>query len=414
MTPPDFRLGEPSPLIFHLSAALAGYAQALMAAPRASEPGFPWAPPFAEEAARLGPALDQAAVAAEIGARLSATVRGMEAWQTHPYRRAMVDPPALWSDSGSRLLDYGQAPEATDPGGPPVLVVPSLINRAYVLDLMPGASMMRGLAALGLRPTLLDWGAPGPREAGFSLDDYGARRLAPALAALEAATGRRPALVGYCMGGAIAAGFAARRPGAVSALGVIGAPWDFASTRGTAGGLRAMLRAEGPLKVERRLDAMAQAFGLVPVSLFQWLFALVNPMQAALKFQKLSRLDPDSAAARHFVALEDWLADGTPMALRAARTVLIDWQIRNLTAKGLWRFLDGSVDPRAIRIPTIAFCGQRDSIAPPALTHALPQAIRGARIETPRTGHVGMIIGSAGRTQVWRPLADFVKAHVPS
>ena len=34
---------------------------------------------------------------------------------------------------------------------------------------------------------------------------------------------------------------------------------------------------------------------MVPVSLFQMLFALVNPIQAALKFQKLARLDPDGA-----------------------------------------------------------------------------------------------------------------------
>ena len=411
MTIPEFRLGEPSPLIFHLSAALSGYAQALMAAPRAAERGFPWAPSLREEAAALGPDLDQAEVAAEIGARLSATVRGMEIWQTHPYRRAVADPPTLWQDSGTRLLDYGRTPEASDPDGPPVLVAPSLINRSYVLDLEAGNSMMRGLAGLGLRPALLDWGAPGPAEAGFSLDDYGSRRLEPALRALQAATGRRPAVVGYCMGGAIAAGFAARRPGAISALGVIGAPWDFASTRGTAGGLRAMLRAEGPSRVERRIEALGPAFGHVPVSIFQWLFAQVNPMQAALKFQKLARIDPDSAAARHFVAIEDWLADGIPMATPTARTVLVDWQVRNLTAARAWRFLGGAVDPRPLRIPANAFCGTRDSIAPPPLALALAEAIPGARIETPRTGHVGMIVGSAARTQVWRPLAEFLRAH---
>lgn len=411
MTPPDFRRGEPSPLIFHLSAALSGYAQALVAAPRATGRDFPWAPSLRAEGAALGPDLDPAEVAAEIGARLSAMVRGIEIWQNHPHRRAVADPPTLWRESGTRLLDYGRTPEASDPDGPPVLVTPSLINRSHVLDLEAGNSMMRGLAALGLRPALLDWGAPGPAETGFSLDDYGARRLEPALRALRAAAGRRPAVIGYCMGGAIAAGLAARRPGAVSALGVIGAPWDFASTRGTAGGLRAMLRAEGPSKVERRIDALGQAFGHVPVSIFQHLFALINPMQAALKFQKLARLDPDSAAARHFVAIEDWLADGIPMATPTAKTVLVDWQVRNLTAARAWRFLGGAVDPGAIRTPTVVFCGARDAIAPPALALALPEAIPGARIEAPRTGHVGMIVGSAARAQVWRPLAEFLKAH---
>ena len=138
--------------------------------------------------------------------------------------------------------------------------------------------------------------------------------------------------MGYCMGGTLAAGLAARAPDGISALATIGAPWDFASTRGVAGGLRAMIRAQGPERVARQIDALGRAFGLAPVPVFQTLFALVNPMQAAIKFQKLARLDPASAAARHFVALEDWLADGIPMAAPAARDLLIDWQIRNLTA----------------------------------------------------------------------------------
>ena len=87
---------------------------------------------------------------------------------------------------------------------------------------------------------------------------------------------------------------------------------------------------------------------MVPVSVFQMLFALVNPIQAALKFQKLARLDPDGPAARLFVALEDWLADGVPMPVGAAQDLLLGWQIRNRPATGGWRFLGAPVDPRRV------------------------------------------------------------------
>ena len=322
-------------------------------------------------------------------------MRGLEIWQAHPYRRTLRDPPAIWSDGCSRLIDYGAVPEATDPAGPPVLVVPSLINRAYILDLAPGRSALRWLAAQGLRPILMDWGTPGPDEAGFDLHAYGARRLLPALAHVRAATGRPAAVLGYCMGGTLTVGLAARAPDLVAALALIGAPWDFASTRGIAGGFRAIIRAEGPERTERLLDAMAAAFGMVPVSLFQMLFALVNPMQAALKFRKLSRLDPDGVAARLFVALEDWLADGVPMPAGAAKDLLVDWQIRNATAAGSWRFLGAPVDPGRVAAPTLVICGQSDLIAPPALAEPLGRAIPGARTIRPRTGHVGMVVGRA-------------------
>ena len=184
--PAPHRVGEPSPLIFHLTAALTAYSQALLAAPRADSPSFPWADSLRAEAAELGGDLDRVALAREIAARLKATVDGLELWQEHPYRRRLPDPPALWSDGCSRLLDYGAASEAADPAGPPLLVVPSLINRAYVLDLSPGHSMLRWLAAQGLRPLLVDWGEPGPAESGFDLDAYGSRRLLPATPRVEA------------------------------------------------------------------------------------------------------------------------------------------------------------------------------------------------------------------------------------
>jgi polyhydroxyalkanoate synthase len=409
--PAPHRIGQPSPLIFHLAAALAGYQQALLGAPRADSPQFPWCEPFQPAAARLGPDLDQIEIAREIAARLSATLRGLETWQVHPYRRQLVAPPAIWSMGSARLLDFGQAPEATDPAGPPLLVVPSLINRAYILDLLPERSLLRWLASQGLRPVLLDWGPPGTGEAAFDLQDYGAERLLPAVEALAGTAGRPVGLLGYCMGGTLAAGLAARTRGNVAALATIGAPWDFTSTRGIAGGIRAMIRAEGEERAVSVLDGMAQTFGLIPVTLFQFLFALVNPMQAAVKFQRLARLDPDGPAARHFVALEDWLADGVPMAPRAAKNLLIDWQIRNATATGTWRFLGGPVDPGEIRVPALGFCGTADSIAPMPLAAPLPRAIPGADVVTPRTGHVGMVVGSAARAQVWRPLAAFFHAH---
>ncbi|HMR53959.1 MAG TPA: alpha/beta fold hydrolase [Amaricoccus sp.] len=406
--PAAHRIGQPSPLPFHLGTAALAYSQALMAAPLSDHERFPWHPHLAGSAAALGPDLDQTEVAREIAARLSATVAGLEIWQRHPYRRTLREPPVIWSEGSARLLDFGATPEATDPLGPPVLAVPSLINRSYILDLAPGRSVLRWLAAQGIRPLLLDWGEPGAEEAGFGLDDYGRRRLLPALRQVLEEGGRPVALMGYCMGGTLAAGAAARVPEGVARLVTIGAPWDFASTRGIAGSFRALIRSEGTERAERLLEGLGAAFGMVPVAFFQSLFALVNPMQAALKFQKLARMDPDGAAAMLFVALEDWLADGVPMPLPAARDLLIGWQIRNDTATGRWRFLGGEVDLRRVAAPALIFSGRGDTIAPPEIAEPLGRLIPEARILRPRTGHVGMVVGSAARATVLRPLAEFL------
>ena len=74
------------------------------------------------------------------------------------------------------------------------------------------------------------------------------------------------------------------------------------------------------------IRGLTQAFGLVPDEVFQQLFALVDPIQAARKFRRFRAMDQDGEAARHFVALEDWLADGVAMAGPAAEDLLVGWQ----------------------------------------------------------------------------------------
>jgi len=49
--------------------------------------------------------------------------------------------------------------------GKTVLVIPSLINRHYILDLLSERSFVRFLRAAGLRPLVIDWGEPGEPSA---------------------------------------------------------------------------------------------------------------------------------------------------------------------------------------------------------------------------------------------------------
>jgi len=147
----------------------------------------------------------------------AALIAGIAAYRRHPWQRDLPDPPSLWEEGDTRLLDYGSGAD------PAVLFVPSLVNRAYVLDIAPGRSMMRWLAGQGVRPLLLDWGWPGPLERSFALTDYVAGRLERALLAVGAPV----VLAGYCMGGLLALAAALRRPDLMRGLALLATPWDF-------------------------------------------------------------------------------------------------------------------------------------------------------------------------------------------
>ncbi len=342
------------------------------------------------------------AVGLQAARRLREMIEGIERYQAWPEARTLEDPPSVWAEGSSRLLDYGR------PGDPVVLVTPSLVNRAYILDLHPARSLLRWLASQGFRPLLLDWGPPDARERSFDLSDYLRNRMIPAAEAATALGGGVPAGIGYCMGGAFAAALAARRPELCGRLALIGAPWDFSRLQGLGAAIAALAAKEDPATVEARLLGLGDALGAVPVDLMQLLFASLDPTLALRKFRRFAALPRTSLDAELFVATEDWLNDGVAMAAPAAAEVAVGWYMRNLTSRGEW-LLDGEpMTPEAVEAPTLAFCSSADRIAPPACAEALPRAIPDARLRRPRTGHVGMIVGSRAQKEVWEPLARFL------
>jgi len=391
----------PRPLLLHLTLAMLRSSASLAASPtwNAASPTSNATAAAAEAiAAALAAGGGEApggfpqALLEETLRQDSALIAGIAAYRRHPFRRDLPDPPAIWAEGESRLLDYGGS-------GPPVLFVPSLINRAYVLDLAPGRSMLRWLAGQGLRPLLLDWGWPGAVERRFSLTDYIAGRLERAIGAVGAPV----VLGGYCMGGLLAAAAAQRRPDLLSALVLLAVPWDFHADDPE--------RAQAVARMLPLLEPALAFSDTLPIDALQLLFALLDPYGIAEKYRGFARLDPASDRARLFVALEDWLNDGVPLAAPVARECLEGWYGRNTPARLEWRVAGLPVDPATLRLPTFVAVPARDRIVPPESARPLAAAIPGAVLHTPGAGHIGMAAGSTAEAALWRPLRDWILAR---
>ncbi len=314
-----------------------------------------------------------------------ALIAGIAAYRRHPFSRDLADPPAIWSEGGSRLLDYGG-------DGPTLLVVPSLVNRAHVLDLLADRSMLRWLAGSGVRTLLLDWGWP-EQERAWTLTDYVAGRLERAIACV----GGPLVLVGYCMGGLLALAAALRRPERLLGLALLATPWDF-QTENTAG-FAALL----PL-----LEPLMATTGTLPVDALQWLLALPTLDAVAERYRAFGAEPQDTDRARAFVALEDWLADGVPLAASVAREALGGWYGRNSPAAGEWRIAGEVVDPARIGCPAFVAVPDADLIVPPASALALARRLPRVSVQRPRAGHVGMVAGARAEFELWRPLRAWI------
>ena len=286
------------------------------------------------------------------------------------------------------MLDYGGE-------GPPVLFVPSLINKAYVLDLDRERSMLRWMAGQRVNPLLLDWGEPGDRERHYSMSSY-VMRLERALDAFCEPVH----LVGYCMGGNIALAAAQQRPDLVRSLAFMATPWDFHAV----GKDRAIRSA----RIFRNWKAACTTTGTVPVDLLQVLFTMLDPIGSPRKFSRFNAMT-DEEEIRRFIAVEDWLNDGVPLPLHAAEECMIGWYERNSTANTLWQVKGEPIDPAKVDIPSLVIVPEHDRIVPPESSEALADVLPNRNKVKIPMGHVGMIVGSDARYYTWSRLVSWVR-----
>lgn len=411
------RLG-PRPLPLHLSTALMTWASSESAwqlwkrdSPSSSPSST--APESVAEVlkqvaaleARAGKGGFEQALHREIGRRMNRLAEGVIAYRRHPVHRILENPASVWQEGNTRLLDYGLTDRgARKKGTRAVLVVPSLINRWEVLDLTAEKSLLRAMAADGLRPYLVDWGTPVDDERRFDLSAYVAR-LERAVSYVGKRARRAPAVMGYCMGGTLAVALAARRPRKVAKLALLAAPWDFHADKTG----QAFLVTMGPL-----LAQLADKVGELPVDVLQTLFWSIDPWLAMKKFGRFLGMDKESASARDFVLLEDWLNEGAPLAGPTARDCLIGWYGDNLPGSGKWVVGGKRIVPRKVTKPALVMIPSGDRIVPPQSAAALADRKRGlknvTRLDLP-LGHIGMVVSSRARELCWTPLIDWLKAR---
>src|SRR5690349_2472057 len=91
----------------------------------------------------------------------------------------------------------------------PLLIVPPVINKFYVMDLAPNRSMVEYLVSQGLQVFMVSWRNPDARHAKWDLDTYGQAILDAMDAAARITGSERTALAGACSGGIVAAMVAA-------------------------------------------------------------------------------------------------------------------------------------------------------------------------------------------------------------
>jgi len=341
---------------------------------------------------RASSADDSLDIATEAAADTALFLKGVRRYRDMPWERSSPHYNAVASYGRATLWHCGGQGEA-------VFLVPSLVNKAYILDLMPDASLTQSLMAAGYSVYMLDWGVPDGQTV-LDMDTVIMGYLLPALEVVAQRHKHPPFVLGYCMGGLLALAAAAHAPQHIRALVCAATPWDFGAMP-----FGSMIAAARPF-----YEVMLNSTPLLPVDVLQTGFCMLDPFGPIRRMQAFAEENDDSQL-RRMTAMEDWLADGIPLESPVARTCLFDWYADNLPHKKQWQVAGKIIDAAAIQIPTFNIVPKRDVVVPEAAAHALATALPNATTLEVNTGHIGMMVGRKANTQVFDPLIQWLSSQ---
>jgi len=287
----------------------------------------------------------------------------------------------------------------------PVVVVPSMINKASICDLEPDRSLVSGLALRGHRVYLLDWGTPGDEDADQSVEDVLLNLFHRAVdRACRHAGSAQAFVLGYCQGGTLATMYTALRPERVRGLAVFNAPVKFSA----AGRFRDFVAPE-VFDVDTAIDPDR----LMPVDVMKVGFKLLDPMGNWTKYIALEQASQDPIRLARALARERWLEENVPMPGTFAREFIRNAYQEDRLIAGTWSVGGQTIDLSSITCPVLCCAAARDFIAPKESVLPLAELVGSddARAEVLQTGHIGVVVGSFGPRVFYPLLDDWFRSH---
>jgi polyhydroxyalkanoate synthase len=312
---------------------------------------------------------------------------------------------AIWRKNKARLYRYLRASPPTR-RTPVVLILP-LINRAYILDLRPGASFVEHLLDEGHDVFLLDWGIWGPEDRKLDVTALVTRYIPRAVREASLIADAPVTVLGYCIGGVLATCYVALHgDDPIRNLVLFTTPIDFADA-----GKFGMWTAKGVFPIDR----IRETYDVVPAGLIQYGAKLLNgPLADMGTFVQLAeRMGAPGFDGDAWRSMFRWVNEPTPFPAAAYHQWITEFYQDNKLVRGTLKMDGRPVRLASIRVPFLNVAASADTIAPRPTTQAVVGKV-GSRDRDEILvdgGHVGIVVGRTAKRDLWPRVTGWLATH---
>jgi len=287
----------------------------------------------------------------------------------------------------------------------PLLMVPSLINRHYVLDLLPGKSFAQWMVQQGWDVYCIDWGTPGPEDRYVTFDDVCDHTIGRAIRKSAKLAGTdKVHLLGYCLGGTLTTIHAAVHQEHIASMCALAAPVRF--------------DCEGLLESWTRtptfdVRAIVNATGNVPWQLMQTAFHMLRPTLNLSKTVHMIDRAWDDEFLDGFLALETWGNDNVSFPGECYVRYIEELYQRDALRKGTFTLSGKPARLENVTCPLQVISFEHDNIVPKEAASALVD-LAGSKVKEHvhlPGGHVGAVVSRSASKRLWPVIDAFFAAQ---
>lgn len=318
-------------------------------------------------------------------------------------RKGATPHEVTYTENKLRVLRYTRDGQFND--GPPLVMAFALVNRPYILDLLPGKSVVEHFVNAGFDVFLIDWGCPSDSDRHLTATDYIEGYLLNVVNHVRALTGHdQISLLGYCMGGTMSSMFTALHPELIQNLILMTAPIDFTPSDN----LLSCWTSPRALDV----DAVIDTFGNAPPWLLQTSFMMLKPVSNLIEkylgfYEKMN----NEKFLEDYFAMETWINDNIPLAGETYREWVKNGYQRNLLVKGQWAIGGRKVNLGNITCPVLNLIATEDHLAPPPQSEGFNDLTRSDDALTIKfqSGHIGLAVSSRAQRELWPTVVEWLR-----
>ncbi|MBC7474283.1 MAG: alpha/beta fold hydrolase [Candidatus Sericytochromatia bacterium] len=217
------------------------------------------------------------------------------------YKRQMVSrTTVVYQDNKVKVLKVVGKIDKTKS---PVLMIPAMINKYYILDLSENNSLAKSLSDEGHAVYMIDWGEADPEDRWQTFTDVFLKVLKRVVSRVTRDAGEKPVLFGYCMGGAISAIYTSMFQDEIKGLIGLTVPIDFS---------KAGVMSKWTNKEHINPYLAVAAMGNMSPEMTQNSFISLKPAKFLKKWDTAWKKQDDDKFMDSFLILEQWVNENIP------------------------------------------------------------------------------------------------------